>query len=62
MIAGIVLDGAGHEEGPRVRRGHGHYELSDPLARLPLWALYGGIALYLLGHVGFRWRTGTRSG
>jgi hypothetical protein len=33
-----------------------HHALSDPLYGAPLWALYGGTALYLLGHVGFAWR------
>jgi low temperature requirement protein LtrA len=33
-----------------------HHELSDPLAMLPLVAMYGGVALYLLAHVAFRLR------
>ena len=33
-----------------------HHALSDPLARLAARAMYGGVALYLLAHVGFRCR------
>lgn len=33
-----------------------HHDLADPLTGLPLIALYGGIALYLLSHVAFRRR------
>ena len=32
------------------------HTLSDPLTGVPLVALYGGVALYLLGHVAFRRR------
>lgn len=32
------------------------HELSDPLELLPLGALYGGVALYLIAHVAFRYR------
>jgi hypothetical protein len=33
-----------------------HHDLTDPLTGIPLLALYGGVVLYLLGHVGFRLR------
>jgi len=33
-----------------------HHHLTDPLTGVPLIALYGGVAVYLLGHVGFRRR------
>jgi hypothetical protein len=33
-----------------------HHSLSDPLPTTALWALYGGVAVYLLGHLGFRLR------
>lgn len=37
-----------------------HYAIGDPLSVVPLVALYGGIAVHLLGHVAFRRRnTGT---
>jgi len=34
----------------------GHHDLSDALTGTPLVALYGGVAVYLLGHVAFRRR------
>ena len=48
MVAGIVLAAFGL-----------HDTFAEPHARLatvPAWALYGGVALYLLGHVAFRLR------
>ena len=57
MIAGIVLVALGDEEGPRVRRRHEPSdELRDPLATIPLAAMYGGVALYLLAQVAFKYR------
>ncbi|HEX5936119.1 MAG TPA: low temperature requirement protein A [Actinomycetota bacterium] len=57
MIAGIVLVALGIEEVLHLvaesTDGHGN----DPLQLLPLAALYGGAALFMLGHVGFKWRT-----
>ncbi len=35
-----------------------HHSLSDALTGVPLVALYGGVAVHLLGHVAFRRRTG----
>jgi hypothetical protein len=32
------------------------HPLSEPLALVPLCALYGGVALYLLAHAAFRFR------
>jgi low temperature requirement protein LtrA len=48
MIAGIVLVALG------VKKAIGHVE--DPLATVPAVALFGGIALYYAGHLGFRLR------
>jgi low temperature requirement protein LtrA len=48
MIAGIVLGALG------LKKTLEH--ASDPLELVPAVALLGGAALYLLGHVGFRWR------
>jgi hypothetical protein len=33
-----------------------HHTLDEPLALVPLVAMYGGIALYLFAHVAFRFR------
>jgi len=48
MIAGIVLGALG------LKKTLGHVE--DPLKDAPALALVGGLALYLLAHVAFRWR------
>jgi low temperature requirement protein LtrA len=48
MIAGIVLFALG------VKKTLG--EVDEPLKTIPSVALFGGIALYYVGHVGFRLR------
>jgi low temperature requirement protein LtrA len=48
MVAGIVLVALG------LKKTIGHY--GDHLAGVPAFALLGGLALYLLGHVVFRYR------
>ncbi|MGL6280139.1 MAG: low temperature requirement protein A [Gaiella sp.] len=48
MVAGIVLVALGLKKALA--------ELDEPLKLVPLVALMGGIALYLLAHVAFRWR------
>jgi low temperature requirement protein LtrA len=59
MIAGVVLLALGLKkvlelvggEGPQ-----GPHDLSTSLELVPLSAMYGGVALYLLAHVAFRFR------
>jgi low temperature requirement protein LtrA len=57
MIAGIILMALGLKQVTEyvadLTDAHG---LPDPLGLLPLCAMYGGVALYLLAHVGFRYR------
>ena len=48
MVAGIVLTALG------LKKTLGHVD--EPLELVPAFALLGGVALYLLAHVGFRWR------
>jgi low temperature requirement protein LtrA len=48
MVAGIVLLALG------LKKTLEHVD--DPLDTIPAAALVGGVALYLLAHVGFRWR------
>jgi low temperature requirement protein LtrA len=48
MVAGIVLVALG------MKKTIGHF--GDPLETVPAFALLGGLALYLLGHVAFRYR------
>jgi hypothetical protein len=49
MVAGIVLFALG------VKKTLGHVD--DPLEIVPAVALCGGVAVYFLGDVAFRWRT-----
>jgi low temperature requirement protein LtrA len=48
MVAGIVLVALG------LKKTIGHFD--DHLETVPAFALLGGVALYLLGHVAFRYR------
>jgi low temperature requirement protein LtrA len=48
MIAGIVLVALG------LKKTIGHFD--EPLDTVPAFALLGGLAIYLLGHVSFRYR------
>jgi low temperature requirement protein LtrA len=48
MVAGIVLVALG------MKKTIGHFD--DQLETVPAFALLGGLAVYLLGLVGFRWR------
>jgi low temperature requirement protein LtrA len=57
MVAGIVLMALGLEEVLASVGGLRHHELSDPLRALSAAALYGGVALFLFGYVGFKLRT-----
>ena len=57
MIAGIVLAALGIEEVLHLVAETTDGHRTDPLELLAIVALYGGAALFLLGHVGFKWRT-----
>ena len=48
MVAGIVLVALG------IKKTLGHVD--DPLETVPAFALLGGMAVYLLAHVAFRYR------
>src|SRR6185295_15671560 len=56
MIAGIVLLALGMEYVLEYVGDVTHHDLGDPLATLPLAAMYGGVALYLLAQVAFKYR------
>jgi low temperature requirement protein LtrA len=56
MIAGIVLVALGMEQVLEYVGDASHHGLGDPLATLPLAAMYGGVALYLLAQVAFKFR------
>jgi len=56
MLVGVVLLALGLKkvlEYVGDERGH---TLADPLYGVPLWAAYGGVALFLLAQVAFAWR------
>jgi low temperature requirement protein LtrA len=56
MIVGIVLAALGLKKVLEYVGNTAKYELVKALPTLPLAALYGGVALYLLAHVAFRLR------
>ena len=56
MVVGIVYLALGLKKVVTLVADDAHYNLSDALTGLPLVALYGGVVLYLLAHVGFRLR------
>ncbi len=56
MVTGIVFLALGLKKVIEYVADTEHHDLTDPLTGIPLLALYGGVVLYLLGHVGFRLR------
>lgn len=57
LMAGIVLMALGLKKAMAYVGDPAHHDLSDPLGPLPAAALFGGVLLYLLGHIGFKLRT-----
>lgn len=57
MIAGVVLSALGLKKVLEYVGDTEHHNLTDPLIGVGLYALYGGVIIYLLGHLGFKWRT-----
>jgi low temperature requirement protein LtrA len=57
MVAGIVLLALGLKKVLEYVGDTEHHHLDDPLKGIGLYALFVGVVLYLLGHVGFKWRT-----
>jgi low temperature requirement protein LtrA len=55
MMLGIVLLALGLKKVLTYVGDAEHHTLSDALYGAPLWAMYGGAAMYLLAHVGFAW-------
>jgi low temperature requirement protein LtrA len=56
MVVGIVYTALGMKKVVNYVADTGHHDLGDPLATVPLTALYGGVVLYLLAHICFRLR------
>lgn len=56
MMIGIVMLALGLKKVLEYVGDTEHHTISDKLYGVPLWALYGGAAIYLLAHVGFAYR------
>jgi low temperature requirement protein LtrA len=57
LITGIVLIALGLKKVLEYVGDSEHHELSDPLTGIGLYALYGGVVMYLVGQVAFKART-----
>jgi low temperature requirement protein LtrA len=57
MVTGIVLLALGMKEVLALVSDASHHDLSDPLELIPRIGLFGGVALYLFGHAGFKYRS-----
>jgi low temperature requirement protein LtrA len=57
LMLGIVLVALGLKEVLLYVSDSSHHTLADPLPDVALAALVGGVAIYLLGHVLFKWLT-----
>ncbi|HEX5995702.1 MAG TPA: low temperature requirement protein A, partial [Jiangellales bacterium] len=57
LLIGIVLTALGLKKVLEYVGDTDAHDLGDPLKGVALLALYGGVFVYLLGHVAFRWRT-----
>jgi low temperature requirement protein LtrA len=55
MVVAIIMMALGLKKALEYTGDEEHHTLADPLYGVPLAALYGGAALYLLAHVGFTW-------
>jgi low temperature requirement protein LtrA len=56
MIGGIVLLALGLKKVLEYVGDTEHHTLSDPLKGVVLWAMYGGVVIYLLAMVAFSYR------
>lgn len=57
LMIGIVLVALGLKEVLLYVSDRSHHTLTEPLSNVALAALVGGVAIYLLGHVVFKWLT-----
>lgn len=56
MLVGVVVLALGLKKVLEYVGDTGQHQLSDPLTGIGLYALYGGVVIYLLGHLAFKWR------
>jgi low temperature requirement protein LtrA len=57
LITGIVLLALGLKKVLEYVGDSQEHDLTEPLTGVSLYALVGGVVLYLVGHVAFKWRT-----
>jgi low temperature requirement protein LtrA len=55
MVAGIVMLALGLKKVLEYVGDTEHHDLADPLKGVALFALFAGVAIYLLGQVAFKW-------
>jgi low temperature requirement protein LtrA len=56
MVAGVIYLALGMKKVAEYVGDASHHSLTDPLPTTALWAMYGGVAAYLIGHLAFRLR------
>jgi low temperature requirement protein LtrA len=56
MMAGVILLALGLKKVLEYVGDAEHHRLTEPLTGIGLYALFGGVVIYLLGHVAFKWR------
>jgi low temperature requirement protein LtrA len=56
MVAGVIYLALGLKKVAEYVGDTSHHSLADPLPTTAVWALYAGVAAYLIGHLGFRLR------
>jgi low temperature requirement protein LtrA len=56
MVAGVIFLALGLKKVAEYVGDTAHHSLTDPLPATALWAMYGGVAIYLLAHLAFRLR------
>ncbi len=57
LMIGIVMLALGLKKVLGYVGGENGHTLADPLYGPPLWAMYGGVALFMFAYVGIGWRT-----
>jgi low temperature requirement protein LtrA len=57
LVTGVVLVALGMKKLLEYVGDTEHHELGDPLSGIALYALYGGVVLYLIAHAAFKLRT-----
>ena len=56
MVAGVIYLALGLKKVAEYVGDTAHHSLTDPLPATALWAMYGGVAAYLIAHLAFRLR------